>query len=182
MRRWIFPAAALIVSVSLAGAACSTTSELPIGAAPTTTTPPTEELDDLEARSLETGAAGIQALETLIDRLLGSTDTCAILTQRDVQNNQLDPTLFTSSAARQVLSDGLVQVFDHLIRISPLSIREPLESQKAIYAEVLQVTDRFVDSPGDPSGIQQIEELLNQPDFVGAQGLLNEFVLQNCAI
>ena len=181
MRRILSVTAIALVS-ALAIAACSSKTELPLAEAPTTTARAPEQLDEIEERSLESGASGIQALETIIDRLLTSSDTCAIMTQREVRENQLDPTLFTSSAARQLLTDGLVRVFDHLIRISPLSIREPLETQKALYAQALQVADRFADSPNDPAGTEQIEELLSSPEFVEAQALLNEFVLQNCAL
>lgn len=172
-RRW---AAAVLV---LAGGAvgCTRTTELS-SELPTTTSPAPETTDSLDQSQAAT--AGIAALEDLIARLLASDDPCAILTQRDVQANQLDPTLFTSSAARQVLAQGLVEVYDHLVVISPLAIRQPLEDQKGVFVQILQVIDRYADSPDDPQAVEEIDGLLAQPAVVEAQAQLNSFIEQNC--
>jgi hypothetical protein len=161
------------------GIACSSTTELD-SAAPTTTNPPKAQVDPLDEAGGVIGAAGIQQLQDLVDRLLASNDPCAILTQRDVQGNQLDPTLFTSSAARQVLASGLIDVYDHLIQISPVVIRQALTDQKAVFAQILDVVDRYANSPNDPGATTQIEDLLSQPGMVSAQQQINAFIQQNC--
>jgi hypothetical protein len=162
------------------GIACSSTTELSSDA-PTTTSPPKAEVDPLDEAGGVIGAAGIQQLQDLVDRLLASNDPCAILTQRDVQENQLDPTLFTSSAARQVLASGLVDVYDHLIQISPVAIRQALTDQKAVFAEILKVVDRYANNPNDPGATTQIQDLLAQPGMVAAQQQINVYLQQSCA-
>jgi hypothetical protein len=161
------------------GIACSSTAELSSDAV-TTTNPPKEQIDPLDEIAGPAGQAGIQQLQDLVDRLLASNDPCAILTQRDVQENQLDPTLFTSSAARQTLASGLVDVYDHLIQISPVAIQQALSDQKAVFAQVLEVVDRYANTPNDPGATTQIEDLLAQPGMVGAQQQINAFITQNC--
>jgi len=172
----IIAASTLVLGASVA---CSSTTELNSDAV-TTTNPPKEQVDPLDQIAGASGQAGIQQLQDLVDRLLASNDPCAILTQRDVQENQLDPTLFTSSAARQVLASGLVDVYDHLIQISPVAIRQALSDQKAVFAQVLEVVDRYANSPNDPGATGQIEDLLAQPGMVTAQQEINAFITQSC--
>ena len=165
--------------VVLVGSGCSRTTELDT-AAITTTAPPKVEADPLDDDVIAAGSAGVQQLQDLLDRLLASNDTCTILTQRDVRENQLDPTLFTSSAAREVLAQGLIQVFDHLIRISPVAIRQPLEDEKAVFTQVLTVVDQYANNPNAPDATEAISDLLEAPGFVQAQAQLNVFINQNC--
>jgi hypothetical protein len=176
MRRW---APILVLVTAVLVASCSRSTELATEM-PTSTTPPKAVTQPLDEDAIAAGSAGIQQLEQLLDRLLASNDTCAILTQRDVNENQLDPTLFTSSAARQVLAQGLVEVFDHLIRISPVVIRQPLEDEKAVFQQVLAVVDQFANNPNAPDATDAISDLLNQPGFIQAQAQLNTFINQNC--
>ena len=167
------------MTVALVGAGCSRTTELNTSPV-TTTTPAKAEIDPLDDDVIAAGSAGVQQLQDLLDRLLASNDTCAILTQRDVRENQLDPTLFTSSAAREVLAQGLIQVFDHLIRISPVAIRQPLEDEKAVFTQVLTVVDQYANNPNAPDATEAISDLLEAPGFVQAQAQLNLFITQNC--
>jgi hypothetical protein len=169
----------IVSSLLLGVAGCSRTAELNSEAV-TTTNPPKAAVDPIDQLAGANGAAGIQQLQDLVDRLLASNDPCAILTQRDVRENQLDPTLFTTAAARQVLASGLVDVYDHLIQISPVAIRQPLSDQKAVFAQVLEVVDRYASNPNDPGATGQIEDLLSQPGMVAAQQQINAFIQGNC--
>ncbi len=161
------------------GLACSTTTEL-TSDPPTTTNPPKAATDPLDDIATSAGQAGLDQLQDLLDRLLASNDPCAILTQRDVRENQLDPTLFTTSAARQVLAAGLVDVYDHLIQISPESIRQALADQKAVFAQVLEVVDSYATNPNDPTATGRIDELMDQPGMVTAQQEINAFIREQC--
>jgi hypothetical protein len=169
----------VVAGVLLVGVGCSQTQDLSSGAV-TTTTPKPSTTDVLDGNGAN-ASAGIDQLQTLVARLLASNDTCAILTQRDVRANQLDPTLFTSSSSRQVLAQGVVQIYDHLLDISPVAIRGPLQSEKDVFAQVLAVVNRFADNPTDQTATQQIDDLLKTPTMVNAQQQLNDFITQNCS-
>jgi hypothetical protein len=169
----------VVAALALVGLGCSQTTDLSSDAV-TTTTPKPSTTDAVDGGAGNT-SAGIDQLETLLDRLLASNDTCAILTQRDVRANQLDPTLFTSSNSRQVLAQGVVRIYDHLIDISPVAIRAPLQDEKNVFAQVLAVVDQYAQNPTDQGATQQIDGLLKQPGMVSAQQQLNDFITENCS-
>jgi hypothetical protein len=169
----------VVAAIALVGLGCSQSTDLSSGPV-TTTTPKSSTTDPLDG-SAGGSSAGIDQLQTLVARLLASNDTCAILTQRDVRANQLDPTLFTSSNSRQVLAQGVVNIYNHLIDISPVAIRGALQDEKDVFAQVLQVVDQYADNPTDQGATQQIDNLLKQPGMVTAQQQLNDFVENNCS-
>ncbi len=169
----------VVAALALVGFGCSQTTDLSSDAV-TTTNPKPATTDVVDGQS-GNESAGIDALQTLVDRLLASNDTCAILTQRDVRANQLDPTLFTSSNSRQVLARGVVQIYDHLIQISPVAIRKALQDEKDVFAQVLDVVDRYAQNPNDKNATTQIDSLLKQPGMVTAQQALNDFITANCS-
>lgn len=136
--------------------------------------------DPLEGAELASGAEAIDELQSLFDRMLASNDPCAILTQRDVEENRLDPTLLTNTEARRVLADGLVRVYDHLIRISPPQLTPALQAQKDVFNQVLTVVDRYATNPNNPGATGEIETLVNSQDFIAAGQQISQFVAANC--
>jgi hypothetical protein len=168
----------VVAAITLVGIGCSQTTDLSSGAV-TTTTPKSSTTDVLEGNALN-ASTGIDQLQTLVARLVASNDTCAILTQRDVRANQLDPTLFTSQASRQVLAAGVVQIYDHLLDISPVGIRGPLQDEKNVFAQVLDIVNKYANDPTAQNATQQIDDLLKTPGMVSAQQQLNDFISQNC--
>lgn len=170
---------ALVSAVVLVGA-CSATRDLESVATTSTDKPASTAIDPLDAAALASGAEGVDELQALIDRLLASNDTCAILTQRDVKENRLDPSIFTTAAARQVLAQGLVAVFDHLVRISPPQLQQPLVDQQAVFTQVLDVVEQYANNPGDTRATTQINALVGAPGFVAAQQQINAWVSANC--
>jgi len=172
-------AAGLLSVVVLGAASCSTSREIPPyadeGFHRTTTTG-----DPLDGAELASGAAGVEELQRLFDRLLASNDPCAILTQRDVAENRLDPTVFTDPGARRVLADGLVRVFDHLISIAPPTITAALQAEKDVFSQVLEVVDRYATNPNDPGATDEIEVLVNSQQFLASGQQISQFVSTSC--
>ena len=179
-RRTVTPVVSLLVfMVTMACvASCSGSKELAFDDPVVATTTTTE--DPLDAAELATGAAGIEELQSLFDRFLASDDTCAILTQRDVAENRLDPTLFASPAARRILADGLVQVYDHLIQISDPRITAALAAQKDVFAQVLDVVDRYAANPNNPGATDEIEDLVQSEGFLSASQVISAYVSAVC--
>jgi hypothetical protein len=169
--------APLILVAALAG--CSSSREIPPyadeGFHRTTTT-----ADPLEGAELASGAAGVEELQRLFDRLLASNDACAILTQRDVEENRLDPTIFTNAESRRLLAEGLVKVFDHLITLSPPTITAALQAEKNVFSQILDVVDRYASNPNSPGATGEIEVLVNSQDFLAAGQQISNFVASGC--
>jgi hypothetical protein len=136
--------------------------------------------DPLDADALASGSEAIRELQAIVDGMLASNDPCAILTQRGVEGNELDPSVFTSSAARKVVTTGLIDVYDHLITISPPDITAPLSAQKSVLVEVLSVVDRYAASGDDTRATDQINQLVSAPGYLAAQTQLTAWVSANC--
>ncbi len=168
-----FTAGLLMISVG-----CSTTEQIDFQVGPPVSS--TTTVDPLGTAELSAGAAGLEALQALFDKLLASNDTCAILTQRDLEENRLDPTLFTNSAARKVLTEGLVNVFDHLIQISPPQLTPALQSQKAVFQQVLDIVDRYAVSPNETKATGEINVLIESQSFVTSSQQVSQWVAANC--
>ena len=49
-----------------------------------------------------------------------------------------------------------------------------------MFSQVLEVVDRYANSPNDPGATSQIEDLLSQPGMVQAQQQINAFIQNNC--
>jgi hypothetical protein len=175
--RLVIGVVAGIAALSLA--ACSSTRDLPSVTSPTVTTQVVDDSGRLSG-DLSAPDPSVRELEVLLARLLASNDACAILTQRDVRENQLDPSLFSDPAARSVLADGLVRIFDHLVLVSPPSIHDALRDQQQVYADVLAVVDEYADNPEETEATDQIDKLLDQPSFLLAQAQINRFILISC--
>lgn len=170
-------AGALCVTVLAAG--CRTSREIPPYADEGFHRPTTTQ-DPLEDAELASGAAGMEELQRIFDRLLASNDPCAILTQKDLAENRLDPTVFTDPAARRLLADGLVRVFDHLIAISPSSITAALEAERDVFSDVLEVVDRYATNPTGAGATDEIEVLVNSQEFLAAGQQISQFVSTSC--
>lgn len=170
---------ALTACVATVGASCTRSEEIPPyadeGLVRETTT-----IDPLDGAELASGAAGVEELRALFDRLLASKDACAILTQRDLEENRLDPTLFTNAEARRVLADGLVKVYDHLIAISPSQVTPALQAQKDVFSQVLGVVDRYAANPNNPGATAEIETLVNAEGFIVAGQQISQYVATAC--
>jgi hypothetical protein len=165
--------------IALVVGACSTSREIPPYADEGFHRATTTE-DPLEGAELASGAAGVEELQRLFDRLLASNDACAILTQRDVAENRLDPTVFTDPGARRMLADGLVRVFDHLIAITPPTITAALQAEKDVFSQVLEVVDRYASNPNNPGATDEIEVLVNSQQFLAAGQQISQFVSTSC--
>ncbi len=173
---------AILVALGAAPLACSRSTDIEGGIRATTTTSKSPgTTDPLDAEALASGSEAIRKLQSIIDGMLASNDPCAILTQRDIEENQLDPSIFTSSSARKVVTAGLVDVYDHLIAISPPQITSPLTAQKAVLVEILGVVEQFASSGGDDTrATRQINSLVSAPGYLAAQAQLTAWVSANC--
>lgn len=173
-------AVVVLVATLSALAACSTTDEIsfdPTGPPASSTT----TIDPLDADPLSTGAAGISELQGILDKLVALPDTCSILAQKEIQENRLDPTLFTTAAARQVLAEGLVKVFDHLITISDPSLTSAFEAEKTAFSSVLDVVDRYSSNPSNTKATDEINTLVSAPGFLTAQTQIASWLAANCS-
>lgn len=179
LRRPTFAAAAMILVVLFAvvSAGCSSSREIDVRSEPGQSTTTEEPIDDA---GYDSGAEGIEKLQALLKKLLADDDVCSVLQQRNAPSNQLDPSLFLSPTARQVLTQGLVEVMDHLIAISDPSLHGPFKVQKDAFVQVLDVVDRFANNPNDPRSTAAIQTLVQAPDFVAAQGQISAWVSSNC--
>jgi hypothetical protein len=175
------PLILLTLAVLLASPlACSRSTDIESTARSTTTERSPGTTDPLDAAALASGAAAIRDLQSIVDGMLASTDPCAILTQRDLEENQLDPSIFTTAAARAVVTNGLIAVYDHLIAISPPEITAPLTAQKAVLVDVLAVVERYASSTDDSRATQKINSLVSAPGYLAAQTQLTAWVTANC--
>lgn len=176
-RRFAAAWALLVVLLTTLVLGCSTSREIDVRAESGQTTTTEEPIDDA---SYDSGAEGIERLRALIKKLLADDDVCSVLQQRSAPSNQLDPSLFLSPTARQVLTKGLVDVMDHLIAISDPSLHGAFKTQKDAFVQVLDVVDRFANNPNDPRSTAAIQTLVQAPDFVAAQGQISSWVSSNC--
>lgn len=169
---------ALVVVAGLSGA-CSRSTDIE-GSPVTTTEKAPATTDPLDSDALITGSEAVAQLQALIDSMLATKDPCAVLTQRDIEANKLDPSLFTSSAARRVVTEGLIDVYDHLISISPAAITSALQSQKVVLVEVLGVVERYAADPTNAKATTEIDNLVSAPGYLAAQNQLTSWVSANC--
>ena len=168
-----------IAVLCLAVVGCSTTDEIDFtGAAPED---PTSTVDPLDGIASTAGAAGVAAAPdsggpaARVGRRVRDSHPA-----RRAQN-KLDPTIFTSAAARQVLASGLVKVFDHLLVISDPEILPALQAEKDVFAKVLDVVDRYSNNPNvPPARPVRSTRWLTQPGFLTAQQQLNLWITPNC--
>jgi hypothetical protein len=173
-------AVVLAVSLPVVALGCSRTTDLGTDTATTTTVRHAATTDPLDKQSLETGQAAIAKLQAIVNGMLASNDVCAILTQKDVPKNQLDPSLLTSASARKVLSNGLIKVFDHLIAIGPAELQQAFTDQKQIFSQVLTVVNQYANDPSSSQATEQISTLVQSPGYIAAQAQVTAWVSQNC--
>jgi len=169
----------LILAVVGGVASCSTSTDIE-GSPVTTTQKAPRPTDPLDSDALVSGSEAVAQLQALVNSMLAAQDPCAVLTQRDIKENRLDPSLFTSAAARRVVAKGLVDVYDHLITISPAAITSALQSQKAVLIEVLAVVDQYANDPSGTKATKEIDRLVNAPGYLAAQTQLTSWVSANC--
>lgn len=172
--------AVLNVAVLVAAPACSSTRDLEASA-------PSSTIRDLgndplvDDEGLASGSQGAAEIQKIIDRLVASNDPCAILTQKDIRGLKIDATTLASSSARKTLAAGVVQVYDHVIRIVPdAGIKPSLEVQKSTFVQVLDVVERYTANPTSQEGNDEIRALVTGPDFVKAQTQVANWTNTNC--
>jgi len=168
----------LVLAVGVVG--CSTTRDLDSSGATTTVKRSSTTEDPLDAAALASGSQGVAELQKVIDTLLASNDFCAILTQQAIKGTRLDPTLLTTPSVRQVLAQGLIQVFDHLIQISPAELKDPLQTEKTIFGQVLDVVQRYSANPSDSKASDDINNLVSSANYLAAQQQISSWATANC--
>lgn len=170
--------ATFAVVVLLAGG-CSQSREL--GDSATSTTFRVSESEDASGDNLSGGSESAAQMQQMIDRLLVSTDPCAILTQRDIRDIQLDPTAMASSAVRQVVAKGVVEVYNHLAElVTDTSVNAALLVQRDTFVKVLNVVERYSSAPASEAASAEIAALAQAPAYVAAETTVNAWVGANC--
>jgi outer membrane murein-binding lipoprotein Lpp len=174
-----FLGAVVIPAVLLTG--CSSSRDLDASVDLTSTTRKLSDAEIPDDDALVSGSAAVAALQELIDRLLASNDACAILTQRDIKDAQLDPTTLASSAARKTLTKGVIEVYDHVIAIvTDQAVKVPLRVQRDAFVEVLDVVDRYSTNPTSKDANAEITNITRGPEFVAAQSAVQAWQFANC--
>lgn len=172
----IVVAAALAAVVAVG---CSRTDEMSQGRSETTL----RIVDDDVSADGDLGDASEAArqMQALVDRLLDSDDACAILTQREAAAVQLDPTVLLSSSARRVLAEGIVAVYQHLVTlVDDPTVKPALVVQQQTFAQVLDIVDRYADSPTSERGADEVQALASTPEFLAASQTVATWVTANC--
>jgi len=170
-------AAAVLAAVVAVG--CSRTDEMTQGRSETTL----RIVDDDVSADGDLGDASEAArqMQVLVDRLLDSDDACAILTQREAAEVQLDPTVLLSSSARRVLAEGIVAVYQHLVTlVDDPTVKPALVVQQQTFAQVLDIVDRYADSPTSERGADEVQALASTPEFLAASQTVATWVTANC--
>ena len=174
-------AALLIALLMVAAFGCASTRELESeGETKSTIRDLGDELPEDDAMAGGSDAAA--AMQTIIDKMLASDDACAILTQKVIEGYQIDPTSLASTAARQVLASGVVDVYNHLIAIvNDDKVRPPLTVQRDTFTQVLDLVDRYAANPASKTGNDQIKALVEGQDFVSAANGVSAWTYANCS-
>ena len=169
----------LLVAVIVA-VGCSSSRDLESSEQPGTTIRDLgEEL--VEDEALVGGSEGAKEMQRIIDRLLASNDACAILTQKDIQGYKIDATTLASSSARQILANGVVDVYDHLIElVTDPAVTPALQVQRDTFGQVLEIVDRYTANPTSKQGNDQIQALITGETFVRAESAVSTWTFQNC--
>lgn len=174
-------ATGLVVLVGLVGPACSSTRDLE-SAEPTGTTIRDLGEELVEDEALVGGSEGAKEMQRIIDRLLASNDACAILTQKDIKGYKIDATTLASSSARQILANGVVDVYDHLITlVTDPTVKPALQVQRDTFGQVLEIVDRYTANPTSKQGNDQIQALITGETFVRAESAVSAWTFQNCS-
>lgn len=162
-------------------AACSSTKDLESGARTKTTIRDLGE-DLIDDESVAGGSEGERKLQRVMDQLVASPDPCAILTQNGIQGYSIDPTILASSRARQTLTRGVIDVYNHLLDIIPdPAVKPALVVQRDTFVEVLDVVERYTANPSSKQGNEQIAELVKGEEFVEAATSVSSWTLANCS-
>lgn len=175
--------AAMLVALTTAGAtaSCSDSEDLSFGANDRIDPSRTSTTADIDGnKSLIGGAETVEQIQGIIDKLLASTDGCAILTQQVVKGYKIDPSAFASPEVFARLSEGLVQVFDHLVSITDVSLREPLLIEKEALSQALEVVNAYIDNPSNPQATVEIQAIAAAPEFVAASAQISQWAADNC--
>lgn len=174
-------AAVALTTVIALTAGCSSSRDLESAAQTGTTIRDLgEEL--VEDEALIVGSEGAKEMQKIIDRLLASNDACAILTQKDIKGYKIDATALASSSARQVLANGVVDVYDHLIAlVTDASVKPALQTQRDTFGQVLSVVDRYTANPTSAEANDQIQALVTGEEFVRAESAVSTWTFQNCS-
>ena len=173
-------AAVLAVSILVAATGCSKSTQLADDGQVTTTFRVTER-EESGGETVSGGSDSATQMQIIIDRLLASSDACAILTQRDIRDIQLDPTAMASSAVRQVVATGVVDVYNHLAElVTEPTVNAALIVQRDTFAQVLAVVERYSNAPTSDAATSEISALAAAPEYIEAEATVNSWVSVNC--
>ena len=172
----------LLVAIATVPSACSSTKDIESsGETKTTIRDLGGDLVDPDD-SLTGGSAGAKAIQKIIDRLVASNDPCAILTQKDIKGLKIDPTTLASSGVRKVLTQGVIDVYDHVINIVPdPGLKPSLVVQRDTFVQVLDIVERYTANPASKQGNDQITALITADSFVKAQSTVSGWTYTNCS-
>jgi len=173
-------ALAVVWAISLVG--CSSSRDIEADEATGTTIRDLGDDSLVDDEGLVGGSQAAAEIQRIVDRLLASNDACAILSQKDLKGMTIDPTSLASSAARRTLAQGVLDVYDHLVRIIPdASIKPALQTQQQTFVQVLEVVERYTANPTSKEGNDQIQALVTDSDFVTAESTVSAWTYQNCS-
>ncbi len=147
-----------------------------------TTTFRVSEREETDSVNVGGGSESATQMQLLIDRLLASSDPCAILSQSEIRDIQLDPTAMASSAVRQVVATGVVEVYNHLATLIPEpTVNAALLVQRDTFVQVLNVVERYSNAPVSDAATAEIAALARAPAYVAAEATVNSWVSVNCS-
>ena len=136
----------------------------------------------LDEANLAGGSAAAKDMQRVIDRLVASNDPCAILTQKEVKGYQIDPSSLASSDVLEVLANGVIDIYDHLVVIVPdPGVVPALRTQRDTFVRVLDVVDRYAANPTSKDGTTQIRSLTQGSDFVKAGSTVSAWTYSHCS-
>lgn len=178
MRRALGVAALVVAAMVLGG--CSSSRDLPKGESNGQTLPTLA--DDGGGDTLASASAAAKRLQAVIDKLLAEDDACKILTRQDLSDLRIDPTSLASSSARKVLSQGVVDVYDHLMEIivDP-SVDPALQAQRDSFVRVLDIVERNTANPSSKVASDQIRAIVSAPAYVSAGDAVAAWTYANCS-
>jgi len=180
-RRWLGAALLSLLIVTPVGCSSSRDIESSDGTKTTIRDLGDDDLVD-EDDALAGGSQGAKEIQKIIDKLLASTDPCAILTQKDIKGLKIDATTLASSSARQTLAQGVIDVYGHLIQIVPdAAVKPALETQRDTFVQVLDIVERYTANPTSKQGNDQIQALVTGETFVKAESTVSGWTYANCS-
>lgn len=74
-----------------------------------------------------------------------------------------------------------MQIYDHLVDlVSDPTVKPALVVQQRTFAQVLDIVDRYADSPTSDRGADQVQALASTPEFLAASQTVATWITANC--